>query len=128
MNWYYFSSALIIVTIGLLHSILGERLVLRPIDNLENLPKLLGSRVFMFRTLRFAWHITSIVLWTVAGVLVTFARQHPIVVTEMQAMLIAISMLLCAVIAGAVSHGRHFSWILFAASGLLILIGWSGWE
>ena len=52
-------AAILILAIALAHSYLGERYILIRLFR-QPLPKLFGSDDFTKRTLRFAWHVTSI--------------------------------------------------------------------
>ncbi|MEZ8826965.1 hypothetical protein AB6E04_21655 [Vibrio amylolyticus] len=53
-------SAFLLVLVAFVHSILGERFILTRLFTRDNLPKLFGSDDFTKRTLRFAWHLTSV--------------------------------------------------------------------
>lgn len=55
----YFASGLLVV-LALAHSYLGERYILIRLFKRVNLHMLFGSDDFTKRTLRFAWHLTSI--------------------------------------------------------------------
>ena len=48
---------------GVAHSYLGERYILIRLFRRQDLPHLFGSDVFTRRTLRVAWHLTSIAWW-----------------------------------------------------------------
>ena len=53
-------AAVLLVLTAMVHSLLGERFILRRLAKLENLPRLsLGGHEMMRPVLRFAWHITS---------------------------------------------------------------------
>ena len=60
MNYWFITAAALAAILGLLHSLLGERLVLGPLSHHPEIPRLLGSRRFMTRVLRFTWHLTTI--------------------------------------------------------------------
>ncbi len=55
----YFA-AFLSVALGIAHSVLGERYILTRLFRRADLPKLFGSSEFTVRTLRFAWHITTV--------------------------------------------------------------------
>src|SRR5271155_2999916 len=61
--------------VGIAHSVLGERYILVRLFRRDDLPKLFGGVQFTIRTLRFAWHITTIAWWGFAGVLVLLAKR-----------------------------------------------------
>lgn len=52
-------AALLAFGLGLAHSVLGERYILRRLLRRPDLPALFGSDDFTKRTLRFAWHLTT---------------------------------------------------------------------
>lgn len=125
MNLWFVTAAVIATAIGLLHSFLGERLVLGPLSRLDTLPKLIGSRRFMIRVLRFAWHITTILLVGMAAIGILIARPGTIDTGPIVTVL-AVTYLVCAAVALIGSRGRHFSWMLFLAAGLLMWVGAMG--
>ena len=66
-------AAILIVLLGVAHSVLGERYILTRLFRGE-LPKLFGSSEFTRNTLRFAWHLTTLlalalgaILWLLPG-------------------------------------------------------------
>ena len=44
------------------HSLVGERAILRPIKQADNLPPMWGERLCAFRTIQATWHLVS-ALW-----------------------------------------------------------------
>ncbi|MEO1250842.1 MAG: hypothetical protein AAFW81_00670 [Pseudomonadota bacterium] len=56
------AAAALLIAMALFHSIIGERAILRPISQADNLPKIWNSRQATFRTLQATWHLVSI-LW-----------------------------------------------------------------
>lgn len=101
-------AALLAVAIGLAHSYLGEKYILIRLFRRSDLPKIGGSDQFTRRTLRFAWHITTIAWWGMAGALVWDAQRA-----------IALAFALSAVVTLVASRGRHYAWAVFAAIALL---------
>ena len=110
----------LLVGIGIAHSVLGERFALSRLARLENLPRLvLGGREMMVPVLRFAWHLTSVAWFCIAGILMLMA--HESLSNENAAAVIAATFLLSAAISGVASRGRHQSWAVFLAVGLIAL-------
>ena len=103
--------------IGLAHSYLGERFILIRLFKRGNLPKLLGGTEFTKQTLRFAWHITTILLWAFAALFLLMADGQIEVVDI--AWVSAYTFLLIGLIALVASKGRHLSWIVFLVIGLI---------
>ena len=97
---------------------LGERYILMRLFRRGDLPHLLGSDWFTRRTLRFAWHLTSVAWLGLAGVLIVLASDGaPARDTLLR--IVATTFAISAVIAALGSRGRHLSWIVFTAIALL---------
>ncbi len=113
------AAALIWLT-GLAHSILGERyLLVRLFRREDNLPRLLGSTAFTTGTLRFAWHLTTVVWWAVAY-LVFALGQGPLGRDEVL-LVIGTASLVSAGFPLYFTRGRHLSWVVFLGVGVLVL-------
>ena len=111
-------AALLIFLTGLAHSYLGERYLLRRLFKRENLPAVLGSTAFTTGTLRFVWHLLTVVWWGIAALLL-LAAQGPLETRQVLRAFAAI-----AVVSAAFplffTRGRHLSWLAFLAmAGLL---------
>ena len=104
-------------------SILGEKLLLGPLFRRGDLPKLLGSSSFSRRTLRFAWHLTTVLLCGIA-VLVTASSLSP---TEPRAALtigvLASTFAVCSLVSLIGARGKHFSWWVFLIIAVLLWFG-----
>jgi len=102
----------LIVLIGLAHSFLGERYILTRLFR-QPLPELLGSDEFTKKTLRFAWHITTVAWFGFAAILLLVEGDQLFRVYT----LLAISAVfgVSATIALVASRGRHLSWLVFSA-------------
>src|SRR5918993_4109521 len=77
MNLYFVAAAVLTLAISLAHSWLGERYILTRLFRRQNMPHLFGSDEFTKRTLRFAWHITT-VAWFGAAALLLILASNPI--------------------------------------------------
>ena len=121
MNIYYLVSAALLILLGLLHSGLGERLVIAPLLAHGELPKLLGSRDFMGRVLRFTWHITSVLMWGIGGLLIYWALTGA--GTRLDAMIVVITLLVSTLISAVMARLKHFSWWVLLLSGVLVWWG-----
>ncbi len=73
MNFYFIAAAILTLAISLAHSWLGERYILMRLFRRQNIPHLHGSDVFTKRTLRFAWHVTTVAWCGVAALLLALA-------------------------------------------------------
>jgi hypothetical protein len=68
-------SALVLFAVGIVRSVFGERYILVRLFRRTDLPRLFGGTRFTTRTLRFAWHITTVAWWGFAAILLLSARQ-----------------------------------------------------
>jgi drug/metabolite transporter (DMT)-like permease len=116
MNPSLLIAAVLTTAIALAHTLLGERYVLRPFLA-GPVPKLFGSERFMRRTLRYAWHLTSLLGLGFAALLAFFARGPMQHVTAIE--IVSATFLLSALMSIIMTRGKHFSWIVFLAIGLL---------
>ncbi len=105
----------LLILLSLLHSVLGERFILIRLFRTTSLPPIYGSDAFTRATLRFAWHITSVVWVGVAYVLLMDESPSALFLNAMTGVF-AIS----SFIAAFFSRLKHFSWPVFAAISALI--------
>ena len=104
-------AAVLLIFIGLVHSYLGEKYLIQRLFRRDNLPVILGSVENTKRTIRFAWHITTIAWWGIAGVLV--------VMTLSPGKTYDAVLWMCVIVFGISGliplsqGGRHKSWIVF---------------
>ncbi len=119
MNLLALIAPLLIVAVGLTHSVLGERLILGPLFRNDRLPELLGSTVFVKRTLRFAWHVTSLILFGLAGILPLLPKEHSH--SEDIQLVFVGTFIASAAWALLETRGKHFAWAVFLA---IAAFGW----
>ncbi|GLQ70643.1 hypothetical protein [Vibrio penaeicida] len=121
MEILIYLGAFLLVMVAIAHSYLGERYILIRLFRRDDLPKVLGSDEFTKKTLRFAWHVTSIAWLGFAAILLvtvqsTFSK-------EVIGQIIALTFFIHFLIALFGSKGRHLSWIVFLAISVLALLG-----
>jgi hypothetical protein len=119
MKLALYVAAFLLALVGVAHSWLGERYILQRLFRREDLPKLFGSSAFTTRTLRFAWHITSVAWWGHAAILVLLA--HPPLRAGDVGLAIGCTFLIHCAIALIGSRGRHLSWVAFLIIGCLVI-------
>lgn len=112
-------AASLAVVLAAAHSYLGERYILTRLFRRADLPALFGGTDFTRRTLRFAWHVTSVAWLGLAGVLVAVAVPSRVGVLEVVSATFAASGLVALV----GSRGRHLSWVVFFAIAALVWWG-----
>ena len=110
-------AAVLTVLLAAAHSYLGERYILVRLFRRSDLPKLFGGVDFTKRTLRLAWHITTVLALGFAALLVVLASGGGSARTE--ARIISTTCTLCGLVAFVGSRGRHLSWIVFWAIAAL---------
>jgi hypothetical protein len=115
----YLVAALLALALGVAHSFLGEKYILIRLFRREDLPKLFGGTEFTTRTLRFAWHLTSIAWWAAAALFFLLARGS--ISSASVAGVLAAMFLVSGVVALIVSRGRHLAWPVFLVIGFIAL-------
>lgn len=112
-------AAFLTFTVGVAHSYLGERYILIRLFRRENLPKLFGGTTFTTRTLRFAWHITTLAWWGFAVLLILLAQGA--LSSERALLVIGGVFLASGALTLVASRGRHLAWPVFLFIGLAAL-------
>lgn len=108
-------AASILIILGVLHSVLGEKFILIRLFRRDNLPKIYGSDAFTKGTMRFAWHITSIAWFGFASLLLMHSEGS----SENILYVVSLVFLLSAALSVYFTKGKHFSWWLFLAVAIL---------
>jgi len=105
--------------IGLAHTLMGEKLILGPLLKKEQ-HHIFGSEFLVRRTLRFAWHTTSLFWWGIACVFVVYALS-PLAAQDLLVLrILSVTFFIGALLALIASHGKHFAWYIFLAISILI--------
>jgi len=117
-------AALLLFLTGAAHSYLGERYILIRLFKRDNLPQLFGGTEFTTGTLRFVWHILTIVWWGIAILVLQAAGQalQPSFVLEVFSSIAFISGLFSFFF----TRGKHLSWVVFFAVAILLWIAAPG--
>ena len=123
MNLYFIIAAVLALAIGVAHSWLGERYVLMRLFRRQNIPHLFGSDDFTKRTLRFAWHLTTVSWFGAAALLLILASSPLDASARLLSRAIAATFLVSAIIALVGSRGRHLSWVVFLLIAGLVWMG-----
>lgn len=113
MNPLLTAAAVLCLVLALGHSYLGERYILIRLFRRADLPHLFGSDVFTKRTLRFAWHITSVAWLGFGALLLAQATGDGSARTVLR--ILAWTFAAHAVVTLVGSCARHFAWVLFTA-------------
>jgi hypothetical protein len=122
MNYHFLIAALLTYAIALAHSILGEWLIIIPLSRTE-LPQLLGRENAMERVLRFAWHLTTVVLFGLATLVAFWSTTAVDAAIAAMSEAAAATFAASAVLSLVLTRARHFSWYVFAAIAILLWLG-----
>ena len=112
-------AAVLSFLLGLAHSILGERYILTRLFKRDNLPRLFGGTEFTTRTLRFAWHLTTVLWWGFASILWHAASGSISQTFVLQ--VIGYTSIAGGLLPLIITRGKHLSWlVLFLIGGIAL--------
>lgn len=110
-------AAVLIVLLGVAHSGLGERYILVRLFP-RDLPKLFGGQEFTRNTLRFAWHLTTVLAFGLGAVLWQLdSTASP----ELLACTLGWCFIASGLLPLAATRGPHLAWVVLFAAGSLCL-------
>lgn len=113
-------AAVLLVLVGLFHSVLGGQRLIAPIVAREDLPAILGSRTMSRVTLRAGWHLLTVMWFALAAILVL----DQLAVAEFRQLTLGVfggTFVFCGVMALILSRGKHLSWAFFFPIGGILL-------
>lgn len=123
------TAASVLALTGAAHSYLGERYILTRLFRRGGLPPLFGRASFTRRTMRFAWHLTT-VAWLgfaglLAGLTATLGPTSEAGVRALVLWAVAATFGVHALASLVGSRGRHLSWVPFGVvSAIAIRLAW----
>ncbi len=121
MNAPLFIAGMLAFAIGLIHSVLGEKFVVVPLCG-DNCPPIGRSQSFMRQVVRFAWHITTLLLWGFSALLINMSMASRGLFTARA--IVGWTFFVCAIASLIGVRGRHYSWVVFGIiAGLTLLSG-----
>jgi len=112
-------AAALMAALAIAHSIIGERRLIGPLARRDDLPRLFGGTRFSGATLRFAWHVTSVLGLGFAAILLAIAlgaTDDEIVIV------IGCTLIVSGIFPLVFTRGRHVAWVVFFAAGALCLL------
>lgn len=119
MNALLHLAAFLAAALGVAHSVLGERYILVRLFRRDNLPRLFGGPEFTVRTLRFAWHITTVAWFGFAALLLHAGRGD--LTTPGTLRVIGATFIVSGLLPLVITRGRHLSWlVLFGIGGIAL--------
>jgi hypothetical protein len=108
-------AVILAIAVGLVHSFLGERYILSRLFRRDNLPQLFGGTEFTTRTLRFAWHITTIAWWGFAAILFQLANGS--LSAQSVALATGLTFMATGLVTLVISRAKHLAWPVFLFIG-----------
>lgn len=126
MNPYLLAAGVLLIAIGLIHSILGERIIFRRMRAQGMIPTQGGNllREPHVRILWATWHMASIMGWFIACVLFWLALPSSSNVhTSFLAKALIITLLASSALVLIGTKGRHPGWIGLLVAGVLVASG-----
>lgn len=125
INLWWVASAVLVIGLAVFHSLLGELFLVRRLLRRENLPRLFGEDEFTKLTLRYAWHLLSIV-WVGMGALLLWASGSENGTAGRAVGLVGLTQAASAAWVLIATRGRHLSGIVLLAAAVLAWAGmWS---
>jgi hypothetical protein len=112
-------AAALVTLLAVAHSIIGERKLVGPLVRRDDLPPTFGTVALSAATLRFAWHITSVLALGFAGVLFAVALGGP---DDVIVLTVGATFIVSGFLPLIYTRGRHLAWAVFFAAGALCLI------
>lgn len=122
-NWWLVVSGTLVLGLGVFHSLLGELFLVRRLLRRENLPRLFSGDSFTKITIRYAWHLLSIVVFGIAALLFWAAATPPERVPKSILGVLVATLLAATLWALASTRGRHLSWIVLLLATAFTWIG-----
>lgn len=113
-------AAILLLLLSAFHSILGEKLILKPTHKKDALPKIWGSRQATYRTLQATWHLVSI-LWIGLAAFLLAIEFHPVNVIKSFLIIFGVIFAALTILPLIWSAGKHKSWIAFGLISILLL-------
>jgi len=123
MNLFLMVGGLLSALIGIVHSVLGEKLVLGPLFERGDVPKLLGSTDFARRTLRFAWHLTTVLLLAIGAIVMVLSLSPLNPQSAWILRVMASTFAICSLLSLFGGRAKHFSWWVFLIIAVLLWFG-----
>jgi hypothetical protein len=126
MNWYFAIAGILVFVIGLVHSLLGERLIFQRLRTDALVPTQGDQRLREphVRILWASWHLVTVMGWCIAVMLFWMAlpsaqHQAPAILVQT----VIVGMLASSVLVFVGTNGKHPGWAGLLAVAVLTTIG-----
>jgi hypothetical protein len=126
MNSYFAAAGVLAFAIGLVHSVLGERLIFRRMRAKGFIPTSGGQilREPHVRILWASWHVVTVLGWCIAVALLWLAQPSNAQLAQSAISKAIVGALLWSsmlVLVG--TKGRHIGWVGLFAAAILVMVG-----
>jgi hypothetical protein len=122
MNYHLFTSAVLVAITSLLHSLIGEVKIIGPIQKSSDLPAVRGSIRHTKLTLRFTWHVTTVLGFGFAVILFHLSTRELTADHIFIVRAISLTFLVNFFVSLIGSRARHISWVAFLV--ITVLTWW----
>ncbi|MEO8224265.1 MAG: hypothetical protein ABI661_05625 [Gammaproteobacteria bacterium] len=126
MNRYYAAAGIIAILVGLIHSVLGERLIFVRMRKAGLVPTVGSPRLEErhVRILWASWHVLTVLGWGIGAILVWLSLPSSSAVPrEFLVQAIVAAMLGGSLLVAVGTKGRHPGWIGLLAVAVLAALG-----
>jgi hypothetical protein len=126
MNWYFAAAGILTFAIGLVHSVLGERLIFRRMRSAGFIPTNGGQvlREPHIRILWASWHVVTALGWCIAVALFWLALPSSgSLAQSLVAKAVVASMLASSILVLVGTMGKHFGWVGLLGIAILTAMG-----
>lgn len=128
MQMQLLAAGVLMILIGIAHSVIGEILIFRQLRAGTIVP-LLAPPPLRERHLRILWanwHLCSVLGWALAALLILFATSPDLSAHALHVRIIAIATLAGSLLVLYATRGRHPGWFGLLVAAVLAWLGQSG--
>jgi hypothetical protein len=121
MNYYLIVSGILLVVMSIAHSVIGEIRVISPLKNTHDLPLVSGSVHQTKLTLRFTWHLTTVLGVGISVILLYYSGFQTFSTDQIFVLRIfAFTFFISFLVSLIGSRAKHPSWIIFFIVAVMI--------
>ena len=123
MNLYLLSASILTFVTAITHSILGEKMLLRPLFKADHFPAVLYNRETTRMAIRFAWHLIALFLVAVSTLLFHFAGTNSTMNVQFTLGVLFFLFAASGALLLGVAHFRHPLGLVFLLTAMFIWYG-----
>lgn len=118
---FLMTAALLIITVGIAHSIMGELALISPLKHVKDLPTPRGSVEQTWLVIRVTWHAPTLLWLGLASVLI-WMEIHPGSASRPFLWMVAAVFSIASLVSVLTSPLGHVAWLYFFVIALLCLV------